>query len=507
MKKNEQITVSTLIQALPHNTKHALLKNLPLISETLLQERIFVNRNLRMEKILYVGFDLDWTIATYNRIPLEQLTFRMVIDRLVQRYGYPREILTAEFRPDFSHRGLLIDKLKGTVLKMDRHRYVGRAYMGRLEVETAERTKLYRRERIDLMRERFYHVNTLFELPEVNIFSEIVDIKRRNPQKIPIHYEQIFIDIRQAIDSIHSDSTLKSQIISELETFLPHDPAITLTLQKMALRGRKLMLITNSELYYTDAICSYLFDKTSLGLDSWRDLFDLVVVSAEKPLFFKKNRPFVELDESGHETGTTLVPEWKKIYRTGSRDGLMSLLGSLGEHVLYIGDHIYGDIRWPRMSSTWRTALIIRELEEELLHQKNLSVETNHLQFLRLELVALGQKLDNLREAADLVTEDLLGSRGEVSELRIILHRELEEISTQHSALRNRTSELQERISSQFNPTWGSLFKQGSSKSLFANQVEDFACLYTSSLKNFLRYGSTHYFRVPLDPMAHELEI
>ena len=37
------------------------------------ERQVFVNRTLRMESIRYIGFDLDWTLADYRRLPLEEL--------------------------------------------------------------------------------------------------------------------------------------------------------------------------------------------------------------------------------------------------------------------------------------------------------------------------------------------------------------------------------------------------------------------------------------------------
>lgn len=505
MNIQDQATIKALFEGLPDDPKTTLLKRLLLDPEQHYLDRIFVNRNLRMEKIHYIGFDLDWTLANYDRLPLEQLTFELVIERLIKKFDYPDIIYSAEFRPDFSHRGLLIDKLNGTIIKMDRHRYVGRAYLGREELNAQQRLDLYRQNRIDLTRERFYHVDTLFELVEVNIYSEITHIQENSPQKLPLSKEQIFKDIRTAIDNIHADGSLKGKILKNLTQFLPKDPSIALTLYHMAQADRKLILITNSEWYYTDAICSYLFNQALPGLETWRTLFNLVIVSAQKPLFFRDPRPFIELDKSGIESEAVLIPKWGKAYRAGSRDGLMSLLGSTGERVLYIGDHIYGDIRWTRMSSTWRTALIIRELEHELFVQQNLSSEIRHLNTLRAELMTLGQQLDLLRNQSTLLNGENIGNPG-ITKLRKIILENLEKTANQHGILRSRTSDLQEYIWQHFNPTWGSLFKQGASQSLFANQVEDFACLYTAQAKNFLHYGSTHYFRVTTDPMAHEGE-
>jgi 5'-nucleotidase len=84
--------------------------------------RIFVNRALRMEKIRCIGFDLDWTIAPYYRLPMEELIFELALDRLVAHHGYPAGVRRAEFRPHFPHRGLIVDRDMGVVLKMDRHR-------------------------------------------------------------------------------------------------------------------------------------------------------------------------------------------------------------------------------------------------------------------------------------------------------------------------------------------------------------------------------------------------
>ena len=70
--------------------------------------------------------------------------------------------------------------------------------------------------------------------------------------------------------------------------------------------------------------------------------------------------------------------------------------------------------------------------------------------------------------------------------------------------MRHHVRRLQERVSAAINPCWGSLFKQGSNKSLFGSQVDDFACIYTSRVSNLAYYGSNHYFRVLTDPMMHE---
>ena len=470
------------------------------------QRQVFVNRTLRMETIRYIGFDLDWTLAAYHRVPIQQLTFQWALDRLVERRGYPEIVRSAEFRPDFTQRGLLIDKLAGTVLKMDRHRYVGSAYLGRHRLDPEERNRLYRDERVDLTRARFHYVDTLFDLPEVNLFAELVEMWRRTPEAFrPTSYMKLFQDVRETVDSLHAETDFKNYILSNLSSFLPRDPELALSLKRLAMNERKLLLITNSEWYYTKGVCSYLFDGVLPGLDSWRDLFDLVVVKAEKPAFFRQKRPFVPIDERGDHLEAVEVPKWGGAFAGGCLEGLSDLLSCVGEQVLYVGDHIYSDIRSTKVSSTWRTALIVSELEEELQQRGELSTSIAHLRVLNAEVADLGKRRDDVRDVLALcagLSGDGVPVPGEVA---VRAHRLLDDLRLEHRVLRERTSSLDEFISRHWNPTWGSVFKQGRSKSLFGGQVDDFACVYTSRVSNFVNYGSYHYFRVVADPMAHEL--
>ena len=64
---------------------------------------------------------------------------------------------------------------------------------------------------------------------------------------------------------------------------------------------------------------------------------------------------------------------------------------------------------------------------------------------------------------------------------------------------------LVDRIDRRFHPYWGSLLKEATEKSSFGDQVEEYACLYTSRVSNFLAYSPLQYFRSPRDLMPHEL--
>jgi HAD superfamily 5'-nucleotidase-like hydrolase len=471
------------------------------------ERRVFINRTLRMETIEVICFDLDWTLAAYERELLHRLIFDTALERLIDRYDYPPEIRSAEFRPDFAHRGLLIDKVTGTVVKMDRHFYVGRAYLGRRLLTSRERMDLYRRERVDLRRTRFYHVDTLFELAEVNLFSELVELVHHGVIAGEGRlFDRIFEDVRHAVDGVHADGTLKSRIIENLPTLLPHDSDLPLTIKKLALTGRRLLLISNSEWYYTDAVCRYLFQGAAPDHE-WQKLFDLIVVSARKPLFFRDQSPFSSIDDHGNPGITVEAPVWGGRYIGGSREKLTDLLGVPGERVLYVGDHIYSDILATKMRSTWRTMLIVSELEDELRIRRRLLDDLGRFTDLSNVMCDLGRRLDNARDVVRL--RSILRRDGppaaDSAELAD-LDRAVQELADGHEVLRRRAAMIEEKIINEFNPYWGSVFKQGSSQSLFGSQVDAFACLYTSRVSNLLAYGNSHYFRVMSDPMVHEIQ-
>lgn len=55
-----------------------------------------------------------------------------------------------------------------------------------------------------------------------------------------------------------------------------------------------------------------------------------------------------------------------EIILSGSSDIVCDLLGAKGKDILYIGDHIFGDILKSKKRQGWRTFLVIPELAQEL---------------------------------------------------------------------------------------------------------------------------------------------
>src|SRR5678815_4391232 len=347
------------------------------------KNRVFCNRNLRMDTIEMIGFDMDYTLALYHQDRLEQLSMELTLQKLVDKHGYPADIRNLSYDPRWAIRGLVVDKKHGNVFKMDRHAYVGRCYHGFRELGHDERKGTYRNEKINLSSDRYEWIDTLFALPEAVMYTTLVDWSDR--QGAAVDYDKLFTDIRTAIDEAHRDDTLKSVIKADLAAYIVKDPLLGETLHKFRSSGKKLFLLTNSLYDYTTAVMSYLLDGERKAYPSWRNYFDIVIVGGAKPAFFKELRPFVQIDPiSGHTVSNGEIKHLSrdKVYQAGNVVAFEQMTGIRGDQVLYIGDHIYGDILRLRKAHMWRTAMVLQELEREISVSERLEGQIQDLELL-----------------------------------------------------------------------------------------------------------------------------
>jgi HAD superfamily 5'-nucleotidase-like hydrolase len=190
------------------------------------ERRIFTNRDLNLEKIGMVGFDMDYTLAIYRQDALEDVSLEKTIDKLIKR-GHPEHLRVAESDPQFAIRGLTVDKRLGNVIKMDRHGYVGRAFHGKHKLSSERRKEVYRSQRLGQEHERFAPVDTLFALPEVTLFAEVVDLLDHEPEvwhgDRPT-YAEAWKDVRESIDASHQDGSIKDGIKETPHKYIERDP-------------------------------------------------------------------------------------------------------------------------------------------------------------------------------------------------------------------------------------------------------------------------------------------
>jgi HAD superfamily 5'-nucleotidase-like hydrolase len=495
----------------PPETETTLAETAP--DRNLLRARqIFVNRNLRLDRVDLIGFDMDHTLAVYHRRRTEELALEMTLARLISVKGYPADIGSVQYDPAFVIRGLILDKEHGHIIKTDRFSHVGRCYHGRRRVEPEELKALYHHEKIRLGTPRYAWLDTFFALPEASLYAGIIDLLEARGMKPD--YQKLYDDIRETIDSVHRDGSLKAVIKRDISAYLRKDPELAPTLHKLRSGGKKLFLATNSFFDYTQAVMSFLLDDVLPQYSRWESYFDWIVVGAAKPSFFSDSHPFIELDAEGRELGPVAegaTLHRSRIYQGGNLLGLERAAGISGDRVLYVGDHIYGDIVHSRKHSLWRTCMIVEELEDEMAHTARMSAEIRRLHELDAEHARLDDEVNHLKHdvgAAErrLEREPLLSARAR-DQLEQQWRRDRLALERTRHALRDvrHAGEVLDRhIESSYNPYWGFVFKEGQENSRFGAQVEDYACLYTSRVSNFLAYSPAQFFRAPREIMPHE---
>ena len=142
---------------------------------------MYVNRNLRLDKIEMVGFDMDYTLAIYDQARIEELSMRATLDKLCVNKGYPEEIRHLVYDPALAIRGLVVDRTNGNIFKPDRYGFPGRARHGLRPIERPRIAELYQRERMRLSTRRYAWIDSLFALPEAVLYGCLVDYFDRAP--------------------------------------------------------------------------------------------------------------------------------------------------------------------------------------------------------------------------------------------------------------------------------------------------------------------------------------
>jgi len=160
------------------------------------ENRIFVNRNLRLDRIELVGFDIDYTLALYNQAKIEELSMRATLHKLVTTKGYPEEIRALAYDPTLAIRGLVVDRLHGNIFKPDRYGFPGRARHGLTPIDRTKMAELYQRERMRLSARRYAWIDSLFALPEAVLYANLVDYFDRTAVAQKPTYDVLWEDIR-----------------------------------------------------------------------------------------------------------------------------------------------------------------------------------------------------------------------------------------------------------------------------------------------------------------------
>ena len=488
--------------------QHLPLPNIELPSGSVMppatNRRVYCNRNLRLDQVDMIGFDMDYTLAIYRQAEMDRVSIKATVKKLVDK-GYPKALLMMDYRIDFPIRGLLVDRKLGNVLKMDRYRYVKKAYHGLRELSREERRRLYHTRRLRPSTKRYHWVDTLYALSEVAVYSAVIEHLESQGQKVG--FDQLFADVRESADLSHQDGSILDKVLADLPLFVEKDPQLGVTLHKLRSAGKRLFLLTNSGSEYTETMMTYLIGDVMAEYPSWRQYFDYTVSFAKKPTFFTERRPFT-LVGNGKGGGEVERIERGEMYTGGNIVDLEKSFGVSGDRILYIGDHIYGDVLRAKKDSTWRTAMILQELEDEMQVHEEIRDESDRADTLTGLRTSMRDELrehqSHLKRIENQLDRDDTENQPTLRAERTRHKHALDRLRHQLKAIEQELSDLKERIEKAFHPFWGSFFKAGAEVSSFGDQVEQYAGLYTSRVSNFFHYSPMHYFESPRDRMPHE---
>ncbi|KAK9080074.1 hypothetical protein SSX86_001749 [Deinandra increscens subsp. villosa] len=473
---------------------------------------IFCTRTLNLRSISAIGYDMDYTLMHYNVMAWEGRAYDYCMENL-KKVGFPVDGLA--FDPELVIRGLVIDKEKGNLVKADRFGYVKRAMHGTKLLSTQAVSEIYGRELVDLRKEsKWEFLNTLFSVSEAVAYMQMVDRLDEgiiSPDLGPLDYKGLYKARKDAClcfssNLAHVEGQLKSEIMSKPELFVEPDPELPLALLDQKEAGKKLLLITNSDAIYTDKMMRHSFNRFLPNDMNWRDLFEMVIVSARKPEFFQMSHPLYEVVTSEGLMRPCFKASPGGLYSGGSAQMVENSLGIHGDEILYVGDHIYTDVSVSKVHLRWRTALICRELEEEykaLIHGRE------HRAML-VELInqkeVVGDLFNQLRLAFQRRNE------GRPAQTMAATHMDDKELTESVQRLLIVMQRLDEKIApmleedgEHFSKRWGYLSRAGLwDKSHLMRQIEKYADIYTSRVSNFLHYTPFMYFRSQEQTLAHD---
>lgn len=456
------------------------------------QPRVYVNRTLNLKRIRYIGVDMDHTLIRYNTKEFEKLSHSIIKEKLVKNRNYPEMVLNLPFNFDLAIRGLVIDKKLGNILKLNRHSAIRASYHGLRPIDYKTQQKLYNSTYIDLSDSSFLAIDTAFSISLATIIAQLIELKQNDKTLNIPDYSIISDDVLFALDEAHRDGSLKEVVKKDLNRFIIKDPELVLNLEKYKTHGKKIFIVTNSDFHYTKLLLDYAINPFLKEHKSWDGLFEFVITSAQKPRFFYDKLKYLKVDpKDGTMTNfdEKLVPG---IYQGGEAVKFTADLGLQGDEILYIGDHIYGDILRLKKDCGWRTAMVI----EELAHEVAANIEAAPLVH---DIESLMRKKEPLEDELTILMTQKIEKSPKVDENRIDqLQKQITEIDGQISGLIKKQQSL-------YNSHWGQLMRSGNEESYFAYQVDRYACVYMAKLGDLMALSPRTYFRAPRRPLSHEV--
>lgn len=456
-----------------------------------MHSKVYVNRTLNLKRIRYLGLDMDHTLIRYNTEEFERLSHAVIKEKLIKR-GYPEEIKNFPFDYNFAIRGLVVDRRKGNLLKLNRHSAIRASYHGLKPVDFKTQNKTYQSTYIDLSDGNYLAIDTAFSLSLAVMYSQLVELKASNKTVTLPDFAVMADDVLAALDDAHRDGSVKEVVKSDLARFVVKDPECVASLEKFRAHGKKVFIVTNSDFHYTKLLLDYAINPFLKSHKNWLELFEFVIVSAQKPRFFVDDVKFLKVNPADGTMTNYYDKLSPGLYQGGGAKTFTRDLGIHGDEILYIGDHIYGDIVRLKKDCGWRTAMVIEELAKE--------VATNH------ETLEVTKEIDQLMRKKEPLEDELTDLMTRRTEKPGVEDSKIEALQKQIGEVDGHISTLIKRQQANYNEHWGQLMRAGNEESYFAYQVDRYACVYMAKLGDLVELSPRTYFRAPRRPLAHEIE-
>ncbi len=174
--------------------------------------------------------------------------------------------------------------------------------------------------------------------------------------------------------------------------------------------------------------------------------------------------------EHHHQQVTSFFEKHGKIFQGGNAAMLHQLLHiPSGDHLLYVGDHIFADILRSKKSLGWRTCLIVPELSHEIQMMKTHHETRKELMALRKQQYILENTIDSFylqqyalkRELTSSLTSsstNSIDSSDRLLEIRqeiMNIEEKLQSIDLELLELRNLIRQKLSQYDRHFHPRWG----------------------------------------------------
>lgn len=458
-----------------------------------MSKKVFVNRTLNLKRIRFIGFDMDHTLVRYNSNNFEAVAHQIMLEKLVSEKNYPKSILKLKFDFDRAIRGLVIDKVRGNVIKLSRHAAIRVSYHGLKPLDYATQKKLYKSTYIDLSDPDYDTVDTTFSIAFAGLFMQLVELKDTTEATTLPDYYGLADDLNYVLDKGHRDGSIKDQVRKDLDKFIIKDPVLVHDLERYKKHGKRLFIATNSDYSYSKLLLDYAINPFLKEHKHWSELFEFVITLAQKPKFFVDKSRFLRVDPKTEMMQNQEGKLEPGIYQGGSAYVFTADLAAAPDEILYIGDHIYGDIVRLKKDCAWRTALVVEELADELAKEKKNAPAAAQINELMSKKIPLETQVDDLISI-------------QIEEGHKKNEKKIHELMDEISEIDKKISSLIKKQQAIYNPLWGEVSRAGIEESYFAYQVDRFACVYMSKLSDLLDMSPRTYFRSVRRPLAHDFE-